>query len=195
MRLIQTIGIQKIILATLLLAPTFALAHPGHHHHHDAGFWTGLIHPFTGLDHLMMAISFGVLMWSVAKQWKVVGALGLMTALVVGFNVGAMHLVSAQFVSYGIVASLLVLAVALWTKSSMIMPIAAAVLATFHGVSHGAHLGADGQVAMQVLGMVVAMVIIYAAGLALGAVIARYVPHGRKILGALAAVVAVIGLT
>ena len=98
-------SIQKIMITLSLMLPTLAMAHPGHHHH-DANFWTGFIHPFTGLDHLMMAISFGVLMWSVAKQWKVVGALGLVTALVVGFNLGAMQALPIQWAEYGIVGDL-----------------------------------------------------------------------------------------
>lgn len=177
-----------------LMLSTLAMAHPGHHHH-DAHFWTGFIHPFTGLDHLMMAISFGVLMWSVAKQWKVVGALGLVTALVIGFNLGAMQTLPAQWAEYGIVASLLVLAVALWTQSNRVLPIAATLLATFHGVAHGAELGANGHVAMQILGMVSAMALIYIGGLVFGAIIAKYVPQGKKVLASLAAAVAVIGLS
>ncbi|KCX97308.1 hypothetical protein J584_2083, partial [Acinetobacter sp. 72431] len=36
---------------------------------------------------------------------------------------------------------------------------------------------------------------IYLGGLVLGAVLTRYVPYGKKIVGACAAVVAVIGLS
>ena len=185
--------IQQMVLAVFTLLPALAMAHPGHHHH-DASFWTGFVHPFTGLDHLLMAISFGVLMWTVSRQWKVLGALGLVTALVVGFSLGAQALITTQFAEYGIIASLLLLAVALWTKSNRVLPIAATVLATFHGVAHGAELGVNGHVAMQILGMISAMAMIYALGLAIGALISKYVPHGKKMIGAIAAIVAVIGL-
>lgn len=184
---------KKIALVLSSLVPMFAMAHPGHHHH-DASFWTGFIHPFTGLDHLMMAISFGVLMWSVAKQWKMVGALGLMTALVAGFVLGAQNLLPATVAEYGIIASLFVLAFALWTKANYIMPVAATLLATFHGVAHGAELAMNGNIAMQILGMISAMVIIYAIGLGLGSLIYQFVPNGKKIIGTLTAVVAIIGL-
>ena len=60
MRMMKIIGIFRAALAPLL-----AMAHPGHHHH-EASFWTGFVHPFTGLDHLIMAISFGVLMNAVS---------------------------------------------------------------------------------------------------------------------------------
>lgn len=186
--------IKQMIMLIFTLFPAFAMAHPGHPHH-DANFWTGFTHPFTGLDHLVMAISFGVLMWTVSKQWKWMGALGLVTALVVGFSLGAQAFIPTQLAEYGIIGSLLLLAVALWTKSNRVLPVAATVLATFHGVAHGAELGVNGNVAVQILGIISAMAIIYALGLAMGALISKYVPQGKKIIGAVAAIVAVIGLT
>lgn len=56
----------------LSMLPVLAMAHPGHDHVHS-GFMAGFIHPFTGLDHLIMALGFGVLLWSAAKQWKIAG--------------------------------------------------------------------------------------------------------------------------
>ena len=188
MRMMKIIG---IFIAAL--APLLAMAHPGHHHH-EASFWTGFVHPFTGLDHLIMAMSFGVLMWTMTKQWKVIGALGLVTALVAGFALGAQGLLNSSIAEYGIVASLLVLAVALWTKSNQVLPVAATLLAIFHGVAHGTELAMNGNVAVQILGMISAMAGVYGAGLALGELISRYVPHGKKIIGTIAAVVACIGL-
>ena len=183
---------KKIALASLVLLPMMVFAHPGHHQ--EASFWTGFVHPFTGLDHLMMALSFGVLMWTVSKQWKMVGALGLVTALVAGFALGAQGLLAGSVAEFGIVASLVVLAIALWTKSNQILPIAAALLATFHGVAHGSELAVNGNVAVQILGMISAMAVIYTVGLGLGGVITRYIPQAKKVLGAVVATVAVFGL-
>ncbi|EXD22812.1 hupE / UreJ family protein [Acinetobacter baumannii 34654] len=44
------------------MLPALAMAHPGQDHVHS-GFMAGFIHPFTGLDHLIMALGFGVLLW------------------------------------------------------------------------------------------------------------------------------------
>ncbi|NOZ97029.1 MAG: urease accessory protein, partial [Gammaproteobacteria bacterium] len=96
---------------------------------------------------------------------------------------------------YGIVASLIVLAVALWSKSYRVLPLAAALMASFHGMAHGVELAPQGHVVGLVLGMISGMAILYAVGLGLGALINRYVPYGRKIMAGLAAIVAVIGLT
>jgi urease accessory protein len=172
--------------------PVLAFAHAGHDHH--SGFWSGFVHPFTGLDHLMMAIAFGVLMWTANQRWKLAGAAGLAAAMVAGFMIGAQALLPDAVAEYGIIASLALLAVALWSKSNRVLPVAAVLLASFHGIAHGTELGQSGSAGLLILGMVSAMALIYAAGLGIGAFVQKYVPHGKKIIGVLAAVVAVIGL-
>lgn len=186
--------IKKWGIGLLTLLPTLVMAHPGHDHEHS-GFMAGFIHPFTGLDHLVMALAFGVLLWSAAKQWKVAGVITLSVTLIVGFLIGAQGLVPVNVAEYGIVASLIVTAIALWTKSNRVLPIAAALLASFHGIAHGVELAQAGHVVTLVTGMVAAMALIYCGGLALGAALTRYVPYGKKIVGTCAAVVAVIGLS
>ena len=186
--------IKKWSVGLLSMLPVLAMAHPGHDHVHS-GFMAGFIHPFTGLDHLIMALGFGVLLWSAAKQWKIAGVITLSITLMIGFLVGAQGLVPANVAEYGIVASLIITAIALWTKSNRILPIAAALLASFHGMAHGVELAHAGHIVALVTGMVAGMALIYCGGLALGAVFTRYVPYGKKIVGACAAVVAVIGLS
>lgn len=184
---------QKSILFFLSLSPVFAMAHPGHDQTHS-GFSAGFTHPFTGLDHMMMAVALGVLFYSAAKKWNAIGMISMVLALAVGFIIGAPHWIPEAFAEYGIVASLMVVAIALWSKSNMILPVATAMLVTFHGVAHGAELGGAGHVVGLVAGMVVAMSLLYAVGLLLGKVIADYIPHGKKIVGFFAAIVALIGL-
>ena len=135
---------RKIALLSLILMPAVAFAHPGHDHTHT-GFVAGFIHPFTGLDHMMMALALGVLMYSAAKQWKMTGVVLLAITLTVGFTIGAKHLIPESFAEYGIAASLIAVAIALWSKSKVILPIATAMLVTFHGVAHGAELAKIGR--------------------------------------------------
>jgi urease accessory protein len=184
--------IKKITVAACSIMPLMAYAHPGHHH--DASFWTGFSHPFTGLDHLVMVLAFGVLMWTASKKWKTLGVIGLLGALVAGFALGAQNVISVGIAEQGIIASLMVVAFALLSKSKYILPLAVMLLASFHGVAHGVELGAGGHVVQQVMGMITAMGIIYAGGLVLGLLIAKYVPHGKKIIATLTALVAIIGL-
>ncbi|WP_335968934.1 HupE/UreJ family protein [Acinetobacter bereziniae] len=184
--------IQKSLITLIAYIPVLALAHPGHDHH--TGFWAGFIHPFTGLDHLMMAIAFGVLMWTANQRWKLFGLIGLAIAMVAGFMIGSQDLIPSSVAEYGIIASLVLLAIALWTKSNQSLPIVAVLLASFHGVAHGTEFGQSGHASLLVLGMVTAMALIYAGGLGIGALIKKYVPYGKQIIGTLAALVAVIGL-
>ena len=114
--------------------------------------------------------------------------------MVAGFVLGSKGLLSTSLAESGIIASLVILAVALWTKSNKVLPVAAILLASFHGVAHGSELGQGGHVSLLIIGMVSAMALIYGAGLALGAFVKKYVPYGKQIVGGLAAVVAVIGL-
>lgn len=184
---------QKTGLSLAALAPMMAMAHPGHHHHTDASFWTGFVHPFTGLDHFMMALALGILLCKVATQWRVVGTLGLAVALVGGFTLGAMQMLPSTIIEYGIVASLAVLAFAMLKKTSAGLVVATLALAGFHGVAHGAELAmGGGQVALQILGMIAAMLSILATGLVTGAFIQRFVPQGQKIVAVALAIVAVI---
>ncbi|MBJ9985434.1 HupE/UreJ family protein [Acinetobacter sp. S40] len=185
---------KQLLVVMFGFLPMITMAHPGHDQTH-LGFWEGLIHPFTGLDHLMMAIGFGVLLWTVAKQWRILGILGLSLSLVIGFILGANQIVSASVAEYGIVASLVVLAIALWSRSYRVLPIAAVLMASFHGIAHGVELAPQGHTVGLVLGMISGMTILYVMGLGLGEFIRRYVPYGRKIMAGLAAIVAVVGLT
>lgn len=185
--------IRKISLASMAFVPMMAMAHPGHHAH-KAGFWSGFSHPWTGLDHLLMVLSFGILMWSVSKKWKIAGVLGLVVALIIGFVFGAQQWVTLGVAEYGIVASLWVVALALWKKSNVVLAVTASLMASFHGVAHGVELASQGHLFNQMLGMISAMTVIYSCGLAVGALIVKYVPQAKKVIATVVASVAVFGL-
>jgi len=185
--------LQRITFTSLAFFPSVAMAHSGHEHSHNS-FISGFVHPFTGLDHLMMALAFGVLIWTAHQRWKWAGLFGLSAAMIVGFMIGAQFNLATAIAENGIIASLIVLAVALWTKTNKAVPFIAALLAGFHGIAHGTELGQSGQAVLLVVGMVTAMASIYVFGLLVGAFIQKYVPYGKQMIGALTAIVAVIGL-
>lgn len=186
----------RFMVMLLASTPILAMAHPHHDHATSSitsAFTAGFVHPFTGLDHLMMAIALGVLFAKFAQRWKVAGMLSFALALIFGFVLG-MQGVFANLAEYGIVASLVVLAVALLARQGSVLAVASIALTFFHGAAHGLELAHAGYVALVITGMVLAMVFIYAFGLGLGEVIRRYVPHGEKIVAACAAIVAVVSL-
>lgn len=188
--------ILKILSSALILSalPVLAMAHPGHEFP-QLGFLSGFVHPFTGLDHMSMAAGLGVLLWKTKRQWQMSGVVALVAALLIGFVVGAQNLLSASVAEYGIVASLMLLAVALWRKHNVMMPVATAALAIFHGMAHGVELSSRGHWAGLMLGMVTAMALLYVIGLSVGALLERYVPEqGRKIVAGVVALVGLFGL-
>ena len=57
-----------------LTTSTLALAHPGHGSHsvHEShSFMSGLTHPVTGMDHLIMLIAFGLLIGALSFSTKI----------------------------------------------------------------------------------------------------------------------------
>ncbi|WP_312966413.1 HupE/UreJ family protein [Acinetobacter gerneri] len=185
--------LKKLMIASSIFSPVLAFAHPGHDQTHT-GFEAGFLHPFTGIDHMMMAFALGVLLYSSAQRWKMFGLLGMIVALSIGFIIGQSHLIPAQFAEYGIGTSLFVVGIALFSNSKIILPIATALLVTFHGVAHGAELGHSGHALALVSGMIAAMSMIYVIGLAFGHFVVQYIPYGKKIVGGLAAMIALITL-
>ena len=184
----------KIFAAIFASMPMLALAHPGHEFP-ELGFLSGFVHPFTGLDHMSMAVGLGVLFYKAKQRWQLKGLLGLAFALMFGFAIGAQNWLTASVAEYGIVASLLFLAYALWRKQATLLPLATVSFAIFHGMAHGTELSGHGHWTALMLGMASAMSLLYVVGLGLGAVLQRFLPQqGRKMVAAVVAFIGLLGL-
>jgi len=126
-------------LATILLlgASSTAFAHPGHD---VSGLAAGLMHPFSGLDHLLAMVAVGL--WAAQGNTKKRGGRKIwllpatfMTMLAVG-AAAAMHWQSLPLIEAGIATS--VLALGLLIALSMQLPamLSVAITALF-GLLHG----------------------------------------------------------
>ena len=133
------------ILASLAL-PAVALAHPGHGPVSPAqgGLLAGLLHPLSGLDHVLAILAVG--MWAAQiggrAIWIVPSA--FVATLLFGAALGAQY-VALPLVESGIAASVLVLGLALATAvrvPSAVAAVVAGLFALLHGHSHGAELAA-----------------------------------------------------
>ncbi len=134
-------------LLTTLLAPSMALAHPGHESH---SFMSGLTHPVTGVDHLIMLVAFGLLVGAVSlSNSKKVVVMGAALASLAGGLVIGQALGFATLVEPMIVASLFVVSIALWqvyspsTKRVNIALASSIALLFFHGYAHGVEAAAN----------------------------------------------------
>lgn len=150
----------RIISSLALLSLTFSAsvqAHPGHDH---SSFFSGLVHPITGVDHLIMLLAFGALTFFAAKQTAT--RLGLLAAALVAMVTGMMaglNLGAISGIEGAIAASLLVVSAALWqvftaSKNVTRMAVVLCVALIFcHGYAHGVE--ASGNVSMFAVAMAI----------------------------------------
>ena len=166
---------KQIATLAALLLPALALAHPGHGAddvvHASAGFLDGLIHPFTGLDHLAAMLAVGV--WSALAVRPVWLAPAAFVALLTAGAAAGFAGVAVPAVEPMIAASLLVLGLLVAWRRHLPLALAAGLTGTFaffHGAAHGTEL-AGGSQWQALAGMVIATAVLHADGVALGHVV------------------------
>ncbi|MEI8170286.1 MAG: HupE/UreJ family protein [Rhodoferax sp.] len=138
------------------------------------GFWEGLLHPLTGLDHLaaMLAVGF----WSALTARRLWTApLAFAAMLLVGALLGLAGM-DLPAVEPMIAASLLVLGLLVALRTELPTALAAAlvgVFALFHGVAHGTEFAGSVQTWAPLAGMLLTTVMLHMAGLGLGLALRR----------------------
>lgn len=174
----------KLNLMFLALAASgSAMAHPGH----AEGAMAGLLHPMTGVDHILAMVAVGL--WAAQlggrAQW-------LLPASFVGFLAAGGALgasgVALPLVEAGIITSVLLLGLLIGFAVRLQATAAAMAVGVFalcHGYAHGAEMPAMGNGWLYGLGFVVASAALHAAGLWLGRSAAA---HGRWLRGSGAAI-------
>ena len=176
---------KKLLLsAGLVLAAAPALAHPGHG---VAGFGEGVLHPLTGVDHLLAMLAVGI--WSgfamPRRLWA--GAASFLAAMVAGAGL-AWSGVAMAGVEPAILTSVLVFGVMILTarqgQSTGLMALSLAGIAGFaamHGYAHAAE--ASG--ALYLAGFLLATTGLHLAGIGLARATARGQASGlmQKLMG------------
>ena len=170
-------------LALLSLLPTLAFSHSGHDLlATDAAFissiLSGITHPLTGLDHLMLALGMGMLLTQMHSFKKGFASLGV--GLVVGFALSLSVSLNPMFIEYGILFSIVALTTALMSryfnnslnqsnKASVktghnLAIIGFGALAMFHGAAHAIEVPTSSTIAGFFTGMIIAMLGLYTVG-------------------------------
>ena len=174
---------RAFILLGLLWPALPALAHTGALGDHvHPGFMAGLLHPFTGIDHLAAMLAVGV--WSALAVRPVWVAPLAFVALLGAGALGGLAGVAVPGMEPMIAASLLVTGLLIATRAQW--PVWAAALvaglfAFFHGAAHGMELSGVG-VAQALAGMLVGSAALHLTGIGLG----RWVFDQRRWLSAMA---------
>jgi urease accessory protein len=173
------IGILGVLLAAVAFGVHPALAHTGGHAAAaGAGFWSGLGHPFGGLDHVLAMVVVGLLAAALGGRalWLVPGAF---LATMAAGGLAGMAGWPPPYVELGIAGSVVVLGALVAAAPSARLPALAAALvvgalATFHGHAHGTEAPSAAAVPwLYALGFVLATAALHAAGIGLGLLLGR----------------------
>lgn len=160
------------IVSIFSIAGLFAAEAQAHAGLHGAGFTTGVVHPFTGLDHLLAMVAVGL--WAAQlggrARWAVPAAFVAM--LGVGGALGMLG-VNLPGVEAGIAAS--VLALGLLIAFSTRLPLAAGMalvgaFAIFHGHAHGVEMPSIATPWLYTLGFIFSTALLHGVGLGAGRV-------------------------
>ena len=164
-------------LAGLIGSAVSATAHPPQCHSMDLGGATqaGFLHPFTGLDHLLVMVAVGL--WAVQIGGR---ALWLLPCSFVGTMMlgGAIGLGGVHYplVEHGILASIVLLGVALgiaWRPSVLVSALCVGAAGLCHGYAHGSETPSSALPLMFFIGMVIATSLLHTFGIGGGLLMNR----------------------
>ena len=159
-----------------------------------AGFFTGLQHPWSGLDHILAMIAVGL--WGAQLGspaiWLLPIAFPMMMAM--GAMMGLMG-IPVPGVEIGIALSAIVLGAMILAEVRPKLAVAIAmvgIFAIFHGHAHGTELPAGQSGLLYSMGFVIATGCLHGVGIALGLV--NGLPAGRLALRGAGSFIAIMGV-
>ncbi|NJD88047.1 MAG: HupE/UreJ family protein [Betaproteobacteria bacterium] len=152
----------------LLALPAWAHEQSGQ----AAGFVTGMLHPVSGLDHVLAMVAVGL--WGAQLGAPAIWLLPVTFPLVMAFG-GFLGLLGVPLpgVEVGIAVSAILLGAMVATQSRPPLWLAAALVgffAVFHGHAHGTELPAGESGLLYSIGFVIVTGLLHATGIAIGLV-------------------------
>ena len=178
-----------VLLSVLTASPGFAHEQTGV----GGGLVAGLLHPLTGLDHLVAMVAVGI--WGAQLGGAAIWVLPIVFPLVMalGAVVGILKIgLPVPELVIALSALVLGLAVALRVRAPFVLAAAVvAVFAIFHGHAHGAELPSAANPLAYGCGFVVATGLLHAFGITIGA-LARW-PGGERVIQGVGAAIAALG--
>lgn len=130
--------VKLIVALVLLVIPMLSEAHAGHSYGDSLGFISGFIHPFTGIDHLLilLAVGIGCSKTGIQAQLSLLAVFMLLTLVggVVSFSAEVNQLQDSIEIT-GVASVLLLFLVSKAFKQSIELFVIE-ILALFHGYIH-----------------------------------------------------------
>jgi urease accessory protein len=157
------------------------------------GLVSGLLHPLTGMDHLIAMVAVGI--WGAQLGAPAIWVLPITFPLVMALGgvMGVLH-IPLPMPEVAIALSALVLGVAVALRLRLPFVAAAvvvAVFAVFHGHAHGAELPGSANPLAYGVGFVVATGLLHLCGITIGT-LTRW-PAGARLLQGLGVLIAALG--
>ncbi|CCD94810.1 conserved membrane hypothetical protein [Bradyrhizobium sp. ORS 375] len=188
---------RKLLYSTLAVAPLLLLtASPGLAHEQtgvSGGLANGLLHPLTGLDHLVAMVAVGI--WGAQLGGVAIWVLPIVFPLVMAFGaVLGILKIGLPVPELVIALSGLILGLAVALRVRVPFAAAAAIVAVFaifHGHAHGVELPTAANPLAYGCGFVVATGLLHACGITIGA-LARW-PVGERVIQGVGAAIAALG--
>jgi urease accessory protein len=150
-----------------------AFAHVGDHSH--MSFTEGLLHPFSGLDHVLAMVAVGL--WASQLGGRALWLLPLTFPVLMAAGAAlGLSGVALPAVEIGIAGSVMVLgaAVALALRPSLAISVPLiGLFALLHGYSHGVELPASASALSYGAGFIAATLVLHAIGIATGLIAGR----------------------
>lgn len=184
---------------TLIVVSTLLWAVDAHAHAETGvagGLVSGLLHPVTGLDHLIAMVAVGI--WGAQLGRPAIWILPITFPMIMAFG-GLLGLsglpIPAGFVEFGIALSAVTLGALVALRWAIPVWGAAVIVSLFglcHGHAHGSELPSAVNPMAYGVGFVVATGLLHLCGILLGEL--HRFPVGEKIVRAIGVVIALLGL-
>ena len=157
------------------------------------GLVSGLLHPLTGMDHLIAMVAVGI--WGAQLGVPAIWVLPITFPLVmaIGGVLGILH-VPLPMPEVMIALSALILGAAVAVRMRLPFAAAAAIVAVFaifHGYAHGAELPKSADPLAYGVGFVVSTGLLHLCGITIGT-LTRW-PSGERLIQGLGVVIALLG--
>lgn len=159
-----------LLILFILLAPSLAHAHPGIPGH-THGFKNGVMHPLSGLDHLLAMTAVGI--WAAQRGgralWMV--PLAFVSVMAIGGMLGMAGLGQMPWTEQAIAASVFTMGILIATAAKLPLPASMAIVglfALFHGYAHGAEMPATASGLAYGAGFVIATAFLHVSGIGIG---------------------------
>jgi urease accessory protein len=156
----------------LALLPMLVEAHPGHGLGSGlgVGFYAGLVHPWSGLDHLLAMLAVGMWAAQLGGRMRWMLPTCFVCLMLMGASLGFTG-VALDAAEQGVAASVLILGVVLASAKRMPLMVNMALTACFaivHGYAHGVAMPAQSSALSYLLGFVLSTAALHLMGLAIG---------------------------